>query len=237
MAKDFRASQIQTSKLIASGGIAGTTAGIAIYSGSNSSNTTGGITDSKIFDNVGSDVFLFVSGTATKTGTTRGEIALFGGDVVGKKLAQFLLGQNPSIFSEGEISRSMDIQRQEEKIANLQRVAGGDVGPYGDIGMSERAKSQLPDEIAKLEQMRQAQARRDYGIGFGHEFEVQEMQQRDRELEPKRNDSMSDLANILTVGNVSNDNSSNVNNYNTNLQHITFPDMQFQVAANQTGPT
>ena len=82
MAKDFRASQIQTSKLIASGGIAGTTAGIAIYSGSNSSNTTGGITDSKIFDNVGSDVFLFVSGTATKTGTTRGEIALFGGDVV-----------------------------------------------------------------------------------------------------------------------------------------------------------
>ena len=82
MAKDFRASQIQTSKLIASGGIAGTTAGIAIYSGSNSSNTTGGITDSNIFDNVGSDVFLFVSGTATKTGTTRGEIALFGGDVV-----------------------------------------------------------------------------------------------------------------------------------------------------------
>jgi len=161
----------------------------------------------------------------------------FGGDVVGKKLAQFLLGQNPSIFSEGEISRSMDIQRQEEKIANLQRVAGGDVGPYGDIGMSERAKSQLPDEIAKLEQMRQAQARRDYGIGFGHEFEVQEMQQRDRELEPKRNDSMSDLASILNVGNVSNDNSSNVNNYNMNLQHITFPDMQFQVAANQTGPT
>ena len=161
----------------------------------------------------------------------------FGGDVVGKKLAQFLLGQNPSIFSEGEISRSMDIQRQEEKIANLQRVAGGDVGSYGDIGMAERAKSQLPDEIAKLEQMRQAQARRDYGIGFGHEFEVQEMQQRDRELEPKRNDSMSDLASILNVGNVSNDNSSNVNNYNMNSQRITNPDMLFMSATIQTGPT
>ena len=34
MTKDFRASQVETSKLIASGGIAGTTVGIAVYSGS-----------------------------------------------------------------------------------------------------------------------------------------------------------------------------------------------------------
>ena len=66
MAKDFRASQVETSKLIASGGIAGTTVGIAIYSGSIASNREGGVSaphDSKMFENVGTDVFLFVSGS------------------------------------------------------------------------------------------------------------------------------------------------------------------------------
>ena len=63
------------------------------------------------------------------------------------------------------------------------------------------------------------------------------MEQRDRELQAERSDNISDLANILTVGNVSNDNSSNVNNYNMNLQRITNPDMLFQSAAIQTGPT
>ena len=82
MAKDFRASQVETSKLIASGGITGTSAGLVIYSGSIASNRAGSISDSNIFSNVGSDVFLFVSGTASNTNFTRTDVSLFGGDVV-----------------------------------------------------------------------------------------------------------------------------------------------------------
>ena len=62
--KDFSSKQIRVSQLLASGGISGTTAGMAIYSASNASNLEGGISDGAIFNNVGSDVFLFVSGTA-----------------------------------------------------------------------------------------------------------------------------------------------------------------------------
>lgn len=84
--KDFRASQIETSKIIGTGSISGTTVGIAIYSGSVASNRQGGTTDSAMFNNVGSDVFLFVSGAINKdnTGTegTKENVVLFGGDVV-----------------------------------------------------------------------------------------------------------------------------------------------------------
>jgi hypothetical protein len=89
-AKDFRASQIETSKLIASGGISGTTVGIAIYSGSIANDRSGGVSsphNTTMFSDVGTDVFLFVSGSKTKSGnvdtsTGRSEVSLFGGDVV-----------------------------------------------------------------------------------------------------------------------------------------------------------
>ena len=80
--KDFRASQIETSKIIGTGSISGTTAGIAIYSGSIASNREGGTSDSAMFNNVGSDVFLFVSGTISNSDNTRTDATLFGGDVV-----------------------------------------------------------------------------------------------------------------------------------------------------------
>lgn len=80
--KDFRANQIETSKIIGTGSISGTTVGIAIYSGSISSNREGGISDSAMFDNVGSDVFLFVSGTISNSDFNRTDATLFGGDVV-----------------------------------------------------------------------------------------------------------------------------------------------------------
>ena len=80
--KDFRASQIETSKIIGAGSISGTTAGIAIYSGSIASNREGGTSDSAMFNNVGSDVFLFVSGTISNSDNTRTDATLFGGDVV-----------------------------------------------------------------------------------------------------------------------------------------------------------
>lgn len=86
MSKDFRASQVEASKLIASGGIAGTTVGLAVYSGSIASNREGGVTDSAIFNKVGSDVFFFVSGSITQETSTgaenREQVTLFGGDVV-----------------------------------------------------------------------------------------------------------------------------------------------------------
>ena len=56
MAKDFRASQVETSKLIASGGI-GKKIGLAIYSGTMASNRQGGGSDGNMFRDVGTDVF------------------------------------------------------------------------------------------------------------------------------------------------------------------------------------
>ena len=83
MSKDFRASQVETSRIIASGAIAsGKPLGLAIYSGSIASNREGGITDGKMFDNVGTDVFLFVSGTTSNADFNRSDVTLFGGDVV-----------------------------------------------------------------------------------------------------------------------------------------------------------
>ena len=84
MSKDFRASQIETSKLIASGGI-GSKVGLVIYSGSIASNREGGVIaphNTKMLEHVGEDVFLFVSGTRSNKTFTRSNVALFGGDVV-----------------------------------------------------------------------------------------------------------------------------------------------------------
>jgi cytoskeletal protein CcmA (bactofilin family) len=81
MAKDFRASQIETSKLILTGGIASSTIGAAIYSGSVATNREGGIPATMLND-VGSDVFLFVSGTKSNNDFTRSDVTLFGGDIV-----------------------------------------------------------------------------------------------------------------------------------------------------------
>ena len=89
MAKDFRASQVETSRLIASGAIAGSTVGIVVYSGSIATDregTTANPTVSKMLEDVGSDVFLFVSGTINTdnigTSGTKTDVTLFGGDVV-----------------------------------------------------------------------------------------------------------------------------------------------------------
>jgi len=80
MPADFSAKQIRVSQLMASGGIEGTTAGLLIYSASNASDLVGGFPASLLTD-VGSDVYIFVSGT--RDGKDRQEgVSLFGGDVV-----------------------------------------------------------------------------------------------------------------------------------------------------------
>ena len=64
--KDFRASQIETSKIIGTGSVSGSNSvSIAIYSASMSNNRSGGTKDPHMFSKVGNDVFLFVSGTIT----------------------------------------------------------------------------------------------------------------------------------------------------------------------------
>ena len=79
-AKDFRAGQVETSKLILSGGISGTTVGLAVYSGSVASNRSGGVSDAAMLTNAGSDVTIFVSGSTVSRGTSSGGSVLFGGD-------------------------------------------------------------------------------------------------------------------------------------------------------------
>ncbi len=80
MAKDFRASQIETSKIILSGGV-GSKLGAIVYSGSKSTNRTGGI-PAEMIAKVGDDVMLFVSGNIGGKDSDTGSVTLFGGDVV-----------------------------------------------------------------------------------------------------------------------------------------------------------
>lgn len=78
MSKDFRASQLETSKLILSGGIGLNGLGGIIYSGSVATNREGGIPASML-SNVGTDTMLFISGTIGGKGTSG--ILLVGGDL------------------------------------------------------------------------------------------------------------------------------------------------------------
>jgi len=78
MSKDFRASQIEVTKIILSGGIGPAGIGGLIYSGSVATNREGGIPASMLA-NVGSDTMLFVSGVIGGKGTSG--IFLVGGDL------------------------------------------------------------------------------------------------------------------------------------------------------------
>ena len=83
MPKDFKASQIRTSKIVVSGSEEGKPA-LLIYSASDASNFSGGF-QSNMLDDVGTDVFIFVSGSKTRNNENPGRregVTLFGGDVV-----------------------------------------------------------------------------------------------------------------------------------------------------------
>jgi len=88
MAKDFRSNQIRTIKLIGSGGVNITKPylGLLIYSSSAATNYDGGH-EAKMLQDVGDDVWMFVSGSANTTAyiatqKPSGGSVLFGGDVV-----------------------------------------------------------------------------------------------------------------------------------------------------------
>tara|TARA_B100000519_G_scaffold203227_1_gene224914 strand:- start:69 stop:2033 length:1965 start_codon:yes stop_codon:yes gene_type:complete len=159
-------------------------------------------------------------------------IGYYGGDYFFGKMADFFLGNKQEPFSQAEIEKA----REEEASGQTQQK-------ITELGSAMQfAEEQMKRSREGSSQFRQAQQdynrfRKEYDETVSRSLLVQEMEQRDRELQAERSDNISDLANILTVGNVSNDNSSNVNNYNMNLQRITNPDMLFQSAAIQTGPT
>ena len=81
MAKDFKASQIRTSKIVVSGSESGKPA-LLIYSASDATDFAGGF-QTDMLSSVGSDVYMFVSGNnASVLSGGRSAVTLFGGDVV-----------------------------------------------------------------------------------------------------------------------------------------------------------
>jgi hypothetical protein len=82
MTYDFRATQIRTNKIIASGS-SGTNAKILVYPVDTASDYSGGITTSTFSTaNIGTDVFFYTSGSiSSRDGLTPG-ISLFGGDLM-----------------------------------------------------------------------------------------------------------------------------------------------------------
>jgi Trm5-related predicted tRNA methylase len=82
MPKDFRASQVRTTQIIASGSDAGKPS-ILIVSASDAAGYDGGAMDSStLLGKVGTDVFMFVSGSDVKNSTSVRGVTVFGGDVV-----------------------------------------------------------------------------------------------------------------------------------------------------------
>ncbi len=83
MAKDFRAGQVRTTQIIGSGSQAGKPS-ILVVSASDSAGFNGEAMDSStLLANVGSDVFLFVTGSSSRLFDHKREhVTLFGGDVV-----------------------------------------------------------------------------------------------------------------------------------------------------------
>ena len=104
--RDFKSTNIRTNRIIGSGSVSHSEPSLMIYSSSNASNFVGGAADTSMLGNVGTDVFLFISGTKYMTAGTgtpsyarnsalRKNVALFGGDVVisGTMYAENILGE------------------------------------------------------------------------------------------------------------------------------------------------
>lgn len=104
MAKDFRASQIQTTQIIASGS-SGTNARIVVYPVEKQSGVAPnqGIIDPTKFGtgSIGTDIFVYVSGGINERNTSNNSITVFGGDVH----ISGNLTSDQQIFGEGSLFR------------------------------------------------------------------------------------------------------------------------------------
>jgi len=112
VAKDFKAKQLRTTQVIASGSAVGTTPSLLIYSASRATNVDGGYAAS-MTSTAGSDVWMFVDGTKNDTGLANeshsGKV-LFAGDVVvsgtlyaEKQILEVDLSQNSDLFLSGAL--------------------------------------------------------------------------------------------------------------------------------------
>ena len=81
MAKDFKASQVRTTQIIASGSTSGKPS-LVILSASSPGVNFDGSGISSVPSAVGNDVFVFVSGSTNSFGTSTRGVTLFGGDIV-----------------------------------------------------------------------------------------------------------------------------------------------------------
>ena len=96
MSFDFNASQIRTTQIIASGSKT-TTPAIMIYGSGSATSYTGAYT-ADVLSKVGTDTFLFVSGTIGKRGVSGAKaLTLFGGDTITSGSVTALLGLSGSL--------------------------------------------------------------------------------------------------------------------------------------------
>ena len=96
MSFDFNASQIRTTQIIASGSKT-TTPAIMIYGSGSATSYTGAYT-ADVLSKVGTDTFLFVSGTIGKRGVSGAKaLTLFGGDIITSGSVTALLGLSGSL--------------------------------------------------------------------------------------------------------------------------------------------
>ena len=150
MSSDFTTKQIRTSQIIASGGIAGTTAGMIVYSASDASDLVGGFPAGMVAG-VGTDVYLFVSG-AQDSKVSKGSpatkyagVTLFGGDVVfsGTMYADRMVVEETttgSLLVSGSlfVSRSATIsQNLEVNTSRGSAAPGSDFIHFGSDGKRE----------------------------------------------------------------------------------------------------
>ena len=143
--KDFSARQIRSSQLIASGGIAGTGAGLIVYSASVATDLVGGLPTNLLSD-VGDDVYFFVSGSKNSK-VARGDsgngytgVTLFGGDVVfsgtmyaDRMVVELDLSTTGSVLISGSLFVSRSITAHQGLTANQAygSTSDDDVNFYG----------------------------------------------------------------------------------------------------------
>jgi len=145
MAKDFSAKQIRVTQILASGGFSTTNVGLAIYSASNASNLVGGV-PATLVSGVGSDVFLFVSGTKAGRQKAHGGVTLFGGDVVisGTMYAErSVIEVNTTTTGSLMISGSLAVSQSATINEGLTVNNSGESGPENDFTLKGSGNTTL----------------------------------------------------------------------------------------------
>ena len=139
--KDFRASQVRLSQIIGSGSDVGNKPSILIVSASDSSGFEGeALSNSSLLSKVGSDVFLFVTGSVN----TRDAVTLFGGDVVisgtmyaERQVVEVDLSATGSLSVSGSLIVSQSATIYEGLVVN----ETGESGPENDLRVETSNKT------------------------------------------------------------------------------------------------